>query len=61
MKPLYLAGVAGAGVAVALAVMLLYAVPAQVVRVHQSGPFTASVLEDSSHRFLAKVENDGPP
>lgn len=61
MKPLYFAGIAGAGVAVAIGVMLLYAVPAQVVRTYQSGPFTASMLEDSSHRFLAKVENDGPP
>lgn len=61
MKPLYLAGIAGAGAAVAIAVVLLYAMPAQVVRTYHSGPFTASVLEDSSHRFLAKVENNGPP
>jgi hypothetical protein len=62
LKPLYVAGVAGAIAAVGIIAGLLYVTPAQVVSsTYHSDPFTVTVLEDSSHRFLAKIENAGPP
>lgn len=55
-----MAVIAGAGAA-AIVVAMLYVIPAQVAGTYHSGPFTVSVLEDSNRRFLAKVENSGPP
>lgn len=60
MKPLHLAIAAGAGVAV-IAVFVYYAtIPQAAGRIYTQGDFTVSVLEDSSSRFLAGVENSGP-
>lgn len=60
MKPLHLAIAAGAGVAV-VAVLVYYAtLPQASGRTYTQGDFTVSVLEDSSSRFLARVENSGP-
>lgn len=60
MKPLHLAIAAGAGVAV-VAVFVYYAtIPQASGRIYTQGDFTASVLEDSSSRFFARVENGGP-
>ena len=50
----------GVGVA-AVAVLVYYAtLPQASVRTYAQGDFTVSVLEDSSGRFLARVENGGP-
>jgi hypothetical protein len=37
-----------------------YVSPAQVTKSYNSGNLTVNVLEDSSRKFLAKVENNGP-
>lgn len=50
------AGLAIAGVIAAF----LYVAPAQVTRSYISGNLTINVLEASSRKFLAKVENNGP-
>jgi hypothetical protein len=64
LKPLYVAGIAVAIAVAGIIVGLLYIItPARVTTTttYHSDPFTITVLEDSGQRFLAKVENSGPP
>lgn len=60
MKPLHVAGIAGAGAVIAIIIALTYVAPAQVTKSYHSGAFTVNVIEDSNRRFLARLDNSGP-
>ena len=61
MKPVLAAViVAGAAIAAITVVFVLYMTPVQRIASYNSGNITVHVLEDSSRKFLAEVENSGP-
>ena len=59
MKPLYLVLAAGAGIST-VALLVYFGSTSQPVAVYSEGNFTVHVMEDSSDRFFARVENNGP-
>lgn len=58
MKSLHVAILAGVAIA-AIGLAVIAFIPRQGAS-YSSGNFTATVLEDSTGRFLARVQNDGP-
>lgn len=60
MKPLYLAIAAAAGIAAVAALVYFVGLLQPSGTEYSQGNFTVRVLEDSSRRFLARVENNGP-
>jgi hypothetical protein len=60
LKPVQAAIVAGAAIAAIAVVFIFYMAPVQRVASYNSGNITVHLLEDSSRKFLAEVENSGP-
>jgi hypothetical protein len=54
------AAIAGAAIAVIAVVLIAYITPTQRITSYHSDDITFHVLEDSSRKFLAQVENRGP-
>jgi hypothetical protein len=60
LKPIYAATIAGAAIAAIVIVFIVYLTPIQRTTSYHSGNITLHVLEDSSRKFLAQIENHGP-